>query len=168
MSGIAGEEPDPAVTDLHGIGLEREPREAPPVAVIGNSGGAPLPAILPAMIGAYQPAALHLADGEFELAVRTAVLDRLERAVRPPEQRDGTFPEDDFDHRPRFDPAHFLDRVPVVRVHTRGARLLTQAGGFLEAGRRARRRAHIAPPPRRALSASGRLASGFAIALRRW
>ena len=82
-SGFTGEQPDQTVTDLHRIGPQRELRETSSEAVVGDLDTAPVFIILPAMVGAHEPAALHLAQGEFELAMRTAILDRVKRAIHP-------------------------------------------------------------------------------------
>ena len=150
--GIPGEQPDKAVPDLHRIGSEREFRQARPSEEVRNPGNAALRVVFPAVIAAHQPTPFHLAQRQLELAMEAAVLDRRPRAVPPPVERDGLLPEDDLDHLSGFDPALFFDRVPVVRMHSGGARPLAKAVSLLEARRTGQPSTHwetsFGPPPR--------------------
>src|SRR5581483_8884238 len=88
--------------------------------------------VLPAVIRANQLAALHLAERELELTVRATVLDRRELAVLAAEQRDRLLPERDLFDLAAFDVSIPFDRVPIIRVHSGGARLLTAVLRLLE------------------------------------
>src|SRR5205085_12693468 len=91
--------------------------------------------IAPAMISTGEIAAIHLAEGELELAVGTTVLQGAESTVRAAIEHHRGIPKPDLDRLSWSHGMIVLDGVPVIGVQPSGAGLLTPVAPFLETGK---------------------------------
>ena len=106
-------------------------------AVVRDVGEPSRLVVRPAVIHAGEPAALDAAQRERQVAVRAAVLERAHATVVAAEQRDGLVPELHLDGAAARQGARVLDRVPVVGMEARHARLLPPVPRVGEGRRRA-------------------------------
>src|SRR5882757_8140780 len=98
--------------------------------------------VLPPVIRAGELAALDLPARELELAVRAAVLDGGELAVLAAEQRDRLLPERRLDDLAALDLLIPFERIPIIGIHPRRARLLPPVLRLFEGRRSGRTKIH--------------------------
>ena len=133
---IAGEDPHETVADLRGVRADADGGHGVTEAVVRDVGEPARLVVRPPVIHAREPAALHAAERERQVAVRAAVLERADTPVGAAKERDRAVPERHLDGAVARHRALVLDGIPVVGIEARHAHLLPPVTRLGEGGRR--------------------------------